>query len=185
MIILLRHGKPNLDTRHKITPKEFGEWIDKYNISGVDSSFIPSQLVVNLSNQCTTIICSNLPRSIESAKLLGKDLFIVDPKFRECEIPFFALNCPKLSFRLWTVIFRLLWLLGYSNGVESFKEAKKRAVLCVEKLIQTHSLGGNILVVGHGSINLLIEKYLQRTGWRSVKNSSSGYWKYKIFESNS
>ncbi|HJE68756.1 hypothetical protein [Pseudomonas oryzihabitans] len=40
----------------------------------------------------------------------------------------------------------------------------------------------NVLLLGHGVMNRLIARQLQRQGWVEVSKSGSGYWGFAVYE---
>lgn len=178
----MRHGKPEIDKRPRLNAFEFGAWVEKYNAAGIDTACQPPQAAIEKANQCAFIVCSNLPRSLESAKTLGiGHLGISDPMFREMDMPHTAWRFPKLSVLAWSVIFRLAWAFGYSAGVESFKAAKGRARRCAEHLVSLASTHGTVLFVGHGSLNWFIAKHLKSMGWLCAEKPPRKYWEFSVF----
>ena len=75
-----------------------------------------------MHSECGAII--SLQRSIDSAKLINQEKFIIaDALFVEIGLPSTDGNWIKLYPDIWALCFRILWLLGYANNSESFKEA--------------------------------------------------------------
>jgi broad specificity phosphatase PhoE len=178
----MRHGKPKIGTRFRLNAAEFGAWVEKYNAAGVDSACQPPQVAIEQAKQCALVVCSNLPRSIESAKALGVGrLRLSDPMFREMDMPHAAWRFPRLSVFVWSVFFRLGWTFGYSAGVESFKAAKARAAGCAERLASLASAHGAVLFVGHGSLNWFIAKHLKSMGWLCPERPPRKYWEFSVF----
>ena len=181
-IIILRHGRPDISKKMIVTGQQFGTWIKEYNFARLDLNILPSDELYRLAVSCNTTICSNLSRSIESAKVLGKENFKVDESFIEADLPFYNISFFKLKAKTWLVVFRVLWLLGFAKNVESFYDFKYRANLCTDKLCDTATNGETVLFVGHGILNRMIAKKLIALGWRGPKKISSNYWSYAIYE---
>jgi broad specificity phosphatase PhoE len=178
----MRHGKPKIENSFRLNAEEFGVWVREYNTSGIDIECQPPQLAIEQADQCDIAVCSNLPRSLESAKALGIErVGICDPMFREMEMPYSGWDFPRLSVAVWSVFFRLVWALGFSENAESFKSARKRAQLCAEQLNDLASIHGIVLFIGHGSLNWFIAKYLKRMGWLCSENSPGNYWEYRVY----
>ncbi|WP_102691894.1 phosphoglycerate mutase family protein [Rummeliibacillus pycnus] len=177
-ITLIRHGKSKHIENNRITSTEFQDWIKKYNGSGViDELHYPSETVEKI-NTAKMIITSNLKRSIESAKLVNPKIKThSDRLFRETELPNFTKRLRlKLRPNSWAVILRSLWLIGYSRKCESLAEAKKRAKLASEKLIQFAQENTKVVLIGHGFFNQLISKELIRKGWKGKRKTSTKHW---------
>ena len=179
----MRHGKPKIvDTRRRLNAAEFGVWVEQYNAAGIDIECRPPREAVAQANQCVFTVCSNLPRSMESANALGVEhIGVYSPTFREMDMPHATWRFPTLSLQAWLVFFRLAWALGYSANAESFKSAKTRARSCAEQLANLASIHGTVLFVGHGSLNWFVARCLKRMGWLSADNSPKKYWEYSVF----
>jgi broad specificity phosphatase PhoE len=182
-VVILRHGKVNYPPIKMISARDFTKWVEAYNSNELDRSLQPTEEAFNIANRARAVVCSDLPRSIESAEYLGiKDITVIDSHFQEAGLPVGPWKYPKLSVRVWAIFFRLSWLFGYSNGSESLSEAKKRAKKSTEKLIQMAEEHKIVLFVGHGIINRLIAKELRRLGWSGPKVPSRKYWEYGIYK---
>ncbi|PZA16443.1 histidine phosphatase family protein [Parazoarcus communis] len=181
-IVLMRHGKPKIDTRRRLNASDFGVWVEQYNATGIDAEYPPTRETVAKASQCTFTVCSNLPRSLESARTLGIErIGVCSHMFREMEIPHAAWRFPTLSLQAWLVFFRLAWALGYSANAESFKSAKARARRCAELLASLASTHDTVLFVGHGTLNWFVAGYLRRMGWISADSPPRKYWEHSVF----
>jgi hypothetical protein len=69
-IVLLRHGMPEIIKNRWLTAAEFGLWISEYNAAGINLGCMPSNDLIGRAGRCSFIVCSHLPRSMESAKVL-------------------------------------------------------------------------------------------------------------------
>jgi broad specificity phosphatase PhoE len=181
-IILLRHGKPTIPPLNRISASEFFEWVQAYNASGLCSSSKPTTEAMSHANSCGAIVCSDLRRSRESAKELNVDNIVLsDPVFNEAGLPVACWRTLKLSPKIWTLIFRVLWLLGYSRNSESFKEAKTRAADAVERLMELAHKHQRVLIVGHGVYNRILANELRRSGWIGPKSPGSKHWSLGVY----
>ena len=184
-IVILRHGKPKIETSGSVSASGFGLWVDAYNKTGIDNTHAPPPNAIAQAKACSVVVCSSLPRSIESANAIGaKNIDVHDSMFRECEMPYVDWSYPKLSVLGWSFVFRILQILGYSPNAESFKEARERACLCALRLSELAKKYESVLFVGHGSLNWLISKKLLRMGWVGPKNAGRGYWDYGVYRYN-
>ncbi len=182
-ITLLRHGKPVETSLNKLNASEFYYWIQGYNDSSLSESSKPTEAAFNYARRCNAIICSELPRSIDSAKILDKEKIILsDSIFNEAGLPSANWQKLKLSPKIWTVLFRVLWLFGFSRNSESFKEAKKRAKEAVNKLKQIAYNHEKILFVGHGVYNRILANELRKTGWSGPKDPGSKHWSFGVYK---
>ena len=84
-------------------------------------------------------------------------LTLLFPLFRETELP----NVPtkigglKLNPNICAVILRCLWFCGYSWGCESLKNAKDRAKIASDLLVEYAQEQTTVALVGHGFFNIL------------------------------
>ena len=88
----------------------------------------------------------------------------------------------KLNVKVWLVIFRILWFLGYSKNSESYKTSKQRAQNASKRLIELSKKQNTIVLVGHGVMNKLIGQNLVSNNWKNTKKSKNSNWDYEIFE---
>ena len=172
-IILIRHGKPTSANNPELSASEYTKWIRRYNASDVSEQSRPqNKLKLNSSN---LIISSDLKRAIHSAEIYtGEPPDQTFELFREMEIPRY-----KFPFRLkawtWVYLCRAFWMLGLKGPFESYKEAKSRAELGAEKLIELAQEKGSVVLFGHGYMNLHIRKFLINKGWE-LSNKSNDFW---------
>ena len=186
-IVLLRHGCPefNLETlkTRKYRPIELHEVVRRYRDSPLDTSHLPPAECREIVQQCNAVVCSNLPRSLESARLLGFDeIHLSDGLFRESDLPYANWRRPRLSLYRWFILFRLLWLAGYANNGESIRLAKQRARLASQRLTDLAGEHGSVLLVGHGFINYFIARELRAGGWQGPKRPGHDYWGFAVYE---
>ena len=184
-IVLLRHGKPEIETSGKLKASELHHWIKNYNSAGIHKNSQPSSKALELSKECKAVVCSDLRRSIESAKLLHIDkINHTDSLFREMGLPYGNWNTPKASPLFWATVFRLLWFCGYSSNGEAFSLAKSRALKGADKLEAIARDKGSVLHVGHGFMNKYISKALISKGWVGPKSPGRNYWEFGIYKYN-
>ena len=182
-IILLRHGKPVAPILEKISATAFRQWVVEYNAAGLSPSSIPASNVLNHAQACNVIVCSNLPRSIESAKALNTGNVVFSSSiFNEAGLPTTDGYKLKLSPKVWAVMLRVAWFFGYSKNSESFAEAKKRAVEAVQKLTEIAREHDSVLFVGHGVFNRILANELRRSGWSGPNNPGSKHWSMAVYE---
>ncbi|MCW9025214.1 MAG: histidine phosphatase family protein [Gammaproteobacteria bacterium] len=178
-IVLIRHGKPKIETTGIVSAADFGEWVSRYDKAGIDDNHSPSGSVIERAAACGFTVCSDLPRSIESAKLLNLESpEKVSSMFRECEMPYGKWKYPKLSKSAWSVIFRLLQLAGYSGNSESYREIKERSKVCASQLVELAQSHGSVLFVGHGALNWFLHKELKKLGWSGPDKSTKKHWEF-------
>lgn len=182
-IILLRHGKPVIPHSNKLTASAFAEWVSLYDSSGLCPSSSPTNEVITQASRCKAIVCSELPRSIESAKALNiKTITVANSKFNEAGLPVANWRIIKLSPKAWAVIFRILWFFGYSRNSESYKATKARASEAAEMLKKLAEKHRSVLFVGHGVYNRILAKELKTSGWSGPRNPGSKHWNFGVYK---
>jgi broad specificity phosphatase PhoE len=182
-IVILRHGKVNYPPISIITAASFSTWVKAYNDNGLDPSSKPSKAALRIVSETNVVVCSNLIRSHDSATELNvQQVTYSDQIFNEAGLPTANWPFPPLSVRIWAILFRLLWLAGYSNNSESFTETKERATIATEKLVEFAKSHDSVVFVGHGIINRMLANRLRDAGWTGPKKPSNNYWEYGIYE---
>src|SRR2546426_1939708 len=124
-IILARHGRPAWDFRTPIPGHGLAEWLRGEADAPLDSSHPPSADLEQLSRIAKCLVTSPLRRSRDSAQLLAPATApLVDPCFREAQLPCAIRSGLRLRPRLWEWLARSAWFCGWSAGAESFKAAR-------------------------------------------------------------
>lgn len=138
--------------------------------------------MLEIARQSNFIVCSDLPRSTDSASELGvTSINSVDPLFREFEVPYLSWRFPKRSASFWTVFFRLLWFAGFSSNSESFSEAKRRAAEYLEKLTDYAGAHDKVLFVGHGVLLWYLARLLRDNGWHGPEAAPRKHWEFGVY----
>jgi broad specificity phosphatase PhoE len=182
-IVLLRHGKPDIPHSGRLRPCEMRKWIESYNCAALDRSLVPSREAVKEAQRCSAVVCSDLPRSVESAKILGVSaVHWSDPNFREADLPCSNWRLPALPPKIWAELFRAVWFMGYPAGGESLKAARSRAVVCAQLLMAIAEEHSSVLFVGHGFINRFIAGELLTNNWQGPAKPGRGYWSYSVYK---
>lgn len=186
MIVIMRHGKPKIDLnslKQWMSSRYLGCLVNTYETVGLDADNCPPDDAIDISRQCSVFFSSDLPRAIDSVKLLPTNSQpCIDPCFRESSFPYLNLQRPYLPFRAWALLYRVAWLFGFAKNGESITAAKQRAKTATDKLINTAKTDSNTLVMGHGILNRLIDRELKNQGWLKKYHSGNGYWSYQVFE---
>jgi broad specificity phosphatase PhoE len=160
------------------------EWIEAYNSAGVKNEVNSScqEMVSELNHNF--IVCSDLERSLHSAKIIGyKSVNLVDSLFREAELTSIAIPVVRLTPHVWSMFFRVFWFVGVSSKVESLHTFKSRTCLAAEKLIQLAKDHESVIFIGHGVINRFLAKELISKGWSGEEAPNGNkYWGYKYWE---
>ena len=182
-IVLLRHGKPDMPAFGKLKAYEMSKWIETYNSAGIDRKQIPPESVTEMASNCKAVVCSDLPRSVESADVLKTGhVHLSDSIFREMSLPYANWNSLRLSPTIWVALFRLLWFLGYSSHCESYYSSKLRAITVAQRLKELAVEHGSVLLVGHGLLNHFLAKDLLSTGWQGPTNPGKHYWEFGVYK---
>ena len=182
-IVLLRHGKPDIPRFGKLRASELHRWIDAYNSAGIMKVHQPSREAIEISHKCNAVVCSDLPRSVESAVALRiRQINHIDPLFREMGLPYPHWPSPKLPPNIWAALFRFLWFFGYSSHAESIRAAKRRAASGVDKLKELAYQNDSVLLVGHGFVNRYISKSLLSSSWHGPASPGKKYWEFGVYE---
>jgi broad specificity phosphatase PhoE len=117
----------------------------------------------------------------------GNSPDLIDALFCEAELPVVNIPYMRCTPQLWSIIFRLFWLVGVSKNAESvglFKQRVSLASAKLEQLVQEHE---TVLLVGHGVLNRFLAKQLLATGWVVTSASNTNpyfgyrYWEYTVF----
>lgn len=172
-ITLIRHGKPTSADNSVVNAVNFSKWVRRYNFSDVDKTSRPE--IISDDYKSYYIVSSDLLRAIHSATIYTEQAPKVTSRlYREMEIPRYKLPF-KLKAMTWVYLNRVLWMLGLKGPFESYSEAKVRAELAAESLIQLTQNEGNVILFAHGFLNLHIRKVLIKKGWR-LNSKSNGFW---------
>ena len=179
-ITILRHGKPEFDWARSVKGNEIRILEKAYDAAGIADT--PPKESQNLSDQHNYIVCSDLPRSLQSAQAIGvTTIHLSDSTFREMNIPYFDNVSISLPIKLWVPILRGLWFLGFSKNTESISAAKYRAKLASEILVGLATEHQSVLFVGHGFLNHYIAKELLSKNWLGPSSPGKKYWEFGAY----
>ena len=178
-IMVMRHGKPLLEKKKKYTWKEAEEYIRAYDTVGVETFEATTVCIPDGVNE---LYCSNLGRSISTAKFIAKDSLplISDEKFREFERQILHIPSIKMPLSFWLVTARIPWIFG-SSEIESLKEARKRSNEVAKFLDESARKEKKTMLVAHGFLNRFLEKSLKKEGWQQVRNGGHDYLSVSIY----
>lgn len=181
--MLARHGKPAWDFRTRIPGNALGEWVRGEADAPLDPSSRPSAELERLTRTANCVVASTLRRSRDSAQLLAPAARpLIDPCFREAELPSAFRSGLRLRPEMWAGLARSAWFCGWAAGVESFKSARERAATAAAVLTDRAKSCELIVLVGHGLMNILIGQRLRAAGWRGPLWPSPGHWSFGVFE---
>lgn len=187
MIVTARHGRPDVDRSVKISAREYGLWWSDYDKSGLAPGQTPPQSLVDIASEAKVVLCSTLPRAIETADAVVDGARIVprDALFVEAPLPPppFIPSFIKLTPTTWGVVSRSFWFLGYApKGTESHVGAWRRVIEVTRRLIHRAETEGDVLLCAHGYLNWMIHRVLLRRGWTLVEHQGgNNYWSYRAY----
>lgn len=177
-IALIRHGEPDLNKVGRFNYEQAKEYIRGYDSVGI---LVPDEpFFIVEEEEDILFYTSTLNRARTTAEyLFGPESDIVESAdFREFERSLGKRTITRgLPLRYWTVTARIEWILGINrDGVESFQEAKERALAGAQKLNQVSEENPKVVLVAHGFLNRYIEKYLRDMGWEVVRDGGKNYF---------
>lgn len=70
-ITLMRHGLPDAPAGEWLTAHGFAGWVRRYDAAPVTPACPPPAAALEQARPCGAVVCSDLPRSLSSAALLG------------------------------------------------------------------------------------------------------------------
>lgn len=183
VIIIVRHGKPSLSRRVRLTWREFRDWWGDYDEGGI----VPDQKVPGIikkyAAEADVIISSPLRRAVESAELAsGRKPDIILDDLIEAALPSPNMGPLKLGPKSWGTLSRIIWYVGWSGGMESHVDARLRAEKMCDILAEHASGGKLVLVTAHGWFNRMLKGSLKQRGWKCVKQNGDLHWSHRRFE---
>ena len=183
VIIIVRHGKPALSRNVRLTAQGFRDWWKLYDEGGL----VPNQKVPDIirayAKDADIIISSPLLRAVESAQAAsGRDPDLIDPNLIEAALPPPHFGKFKMGPKLWGTVARIVWYLGWSDGMESHTDARARAERVCDTLAENAAGGKLVFVTAHGWFNRMVKGSLKKRGWKCVKQNGDLHWSHRRFE---
>jgi broad specificity phosphatase PhoE len=180
-ITLMRHGEPEYELKGRAKAKEIGGIIRNYDLSGIKDK--PHEKTIQSVSAAKVVVCSDLKRSIDSAKALGFEAVEISRSiFREIEVPHFKSGEFAMSIAYWGVFLRVTSIFGFSRNGESLSMARSRANKASIELVNLASKEDRVLLVGHGLINYFIAKELLKMDWVGPSVPGSRYWSCSTYK---
>nr|GGI00690.1 phosphoglycerate mutase [Aquisalinus luteolus] len=185
-IITARHGRPNLDRNVRITAREYGDWWARYDESGLHPDEAPPRSLIDVATNCEHVLCSTLPRAIETADHIVEGARIVpqDALFVEAPLPPPPVPWIRLRPGTWGVVSRTFWFLGYApDETENHAQAWRRVSQIADRLIDL-SAEGDVLLCAHGYLNWMIDRHMcKKRRWARVDHQGgNNYWSWRAYE---
>jgi broad specificity phosphatase PhoE len=179
--VLARHGKPRGDRKVKITWREYIDWWADYDRSGLMEGQTPPPELIAAAAQADVILCSTLPRSIETAQAIaGGKPVTADAIYIEAPLP--PPPVPgRRKPRRWGVYARVSWWLGRAQGGETRAQAEARAEAAAASLHARALRGDNVMLCAHGWFNRMMRPVLFAWGWRCVHDGGDKYWAFRKY----
>ncbi len=164
----------------------YRDWWGFYDAGGLaDQQALPER-VIKAAQNADTVISSSLRRAYESAEMAsGRDPDVISDELVEASLPPPHMGPFKLRPRSWGTIARVFWYFGWTDGLESHADAKRRAHRA-SKLLQDHASGGKfVFVAAHGWFNRMLKGELERQGWKCTFQNGDMHWSMRRFERKS
>jgi len=181
-ITLVRHAKVVINQRKKITAMKMKAWVEEYNHAFV-SHEVPNKKIIKHLKQADLVLASALSRTIDSLDFIGVATKEENSLFDEIELPNFENNSIKLYPKIWLMLLRFMLLFPVGKKSKIVQESKQRAKMAAMYLDRLAHENENVSLMGHGGMNWLIGKELERSGWKCIENvQSTQNWGYKVYE---
>jgi broad specificity phosphatase PhoE len=174
-IILVRHGRSAHVERAWLDAEGVRRWMRAYDAAGIAPEPPPSPTLVALAQTADLILTSDLPRAVESGRVLARSREIEPtPLLREAPLecpasPLPALGGARLPLGAWALVFGMRWLRARMRGAPppgvddaTLARADEAAAWLAERAGQP----GRVIVVTHGTMRTLIAAALVRRGWQ-------------------
>jgi len=183
-IILVRHGKPNIESSPRFCHNGFRRYIDEYQEAGLDPQSAPPEELLDLVKGLNEVHTSEAPRGIDSARtLLPEADLIADPLFAEAPLASPRIPLLKMRMPIWAVMARILWHAGYHPEIENYRRAKIRAQQAADILLaRARSNDGTAVLVAHGYFNAMIGRVLRKRGLRRTGAHRVRFWNAVIYQ---
>lgn len=179
----MRHAKVDVDDATPMGSQALQEWVYAYDHAPIDSKSLPSSDTITLAKTADVVLTSCLRRAKDSAQVLDVKVSEESALFNEALIPQAYIPFVKLKPKTWLMILRVLLLLGLGKKETSLKTSKKQANHATQKLLAYSKEHDMVLLVGHGGMNWLIRKRLEKHGWQLQGKSSNKHWGVTILTS--
>ena len=183
IIIIARHGKPALSRKVKLNWQEYRLWWKDYDKGGLALGQKVPKGLKSWVVKADIVISSSLRRAIESAELAsGRKPDFIYEELVEAALPPPHLGSLKIRPKSWGTWSRVLWYIGWSDGMETHREARIRANKMCDVLAD-HAQGGKIIYVSaHGWFNRMLKGSLMQRGWKCKSQNGDLHWSHRRLE---
>lgn len=171
-IHLVRHGRSAHAATAWVDHAGLVRWFEAYDAAGIADNEAPPPAVRNINR---FVVASDMPRAIESARLLDT-AFRTSPLLREAQLIFPRLGGLRWPRLIWGVAIGIRWLIAIRKGQWPFADDYQRgeeAAAWLDALSKKHA---TITVVTHVAFRRILSAGLVRRGWRSEGKRKSHHW---------
>jgi broad specificity phosphatase PhoE len=176
-ITLARHGPVDVSWDSRIPGVNFVSFVEGFRAAGIVPTSGPPSAACREAREAHTLICSDLPRAIESMQLIAPGrYYLQEALFREADIPTTFRASIPLRAATWALVARVLWYMRKWPGIESPRETQERAKRAADVLEALAAQNGSVFLLGHGYFNAAVMRQLRRRRWRGPKFPSTRYW---------
>jgi len=181
-ITLIRHAKVVINQRTKISAFEMKAWVEEYDHAFV-SHEVPHETIIKHLKHADVVLASGLSRTKESLDLIGVKAQEYNSLFDEIALPTFENDSIKLYPKHWLRLLRFMLIFPGGKKHQILVKSRQRAKMAamyLDRLVDEHQ---NVSLMGHGGMNWLMGKALEKLGWKCVQNAqSTKNWGYKVYE---
>lgn len=183
-IVLIRHGKPDMEPTRWLSHRKFQDFIAEYEKAGLDPDNLPPAWLMNIVRQARRVFASDRPRARESARAVAPHAEVKhSPLFMEAQLKSPRLPVVRMKPAAWAIIARLAWHVGHHGGIEDYGDAKDRADRTVDMLDDVAQEDGIAVLVAHGYFNAIVGRTLSKRGWKRLGGRHRAkYWNAVVYE---
>ena len=185
-IILIRHGRPAIDTAPRTAHSGFRAYIDDYEEAGLDPASAPPEELQDLVKELTAVLTSGTARAHQSAKALAPNAeLIADPLFVEAplaspRIPLAAHDGAEMGGGVAHPV--ACGLSSRDRELPQAQSARGRGRRYPDA--RARAKDGQAALVAHGYFNLMIGRDLRRRGFTKSGSHRAHYWNAVMYETS-
>jgi len=158
-IIIIRHGKVDMQWRKWSTSKQFDTDCIQYD----NAPLYPISERMDQEGKWGDIYISTLKRSRETAEaLFGRNIWIETELLNEVPLTSFCDSKVSLPLWVWNIVGRLQWFLQSKRQIELKRDTQKRADKLIETILQKNR---DCVLVSHGFFMKTLIQELKRYGF--------------------